>query len=171
MPYATPADMILFFDSRTIGDLVSDDTTRVSEANQATNAKLIGALDAASGQINAACLQGERYTIADIGGLIGDSRAFLEQLTCELTMAVLWRRKPYSEDNQSQVDAIQRADETMKRLRSGEWVWDVADNKAAGRAEVKGISRNEMTRDWALVADRLRGKGKLFPRRRTFQNR
>ncbi len=171
MPYATPADLILYFDSRTIGGIASDDGTNVSESDQQTDPKIVASLDAASGQINAACLQGERYSIADIGGLIGDSRAFLEQLTCVVAMGILWRRKPYPEDNQAITSMLQWGEETLGRLRSGEWVWDVAENKAAGRAEVKGISRNEMAQDWHLVADRLRGKGKLFPRRRTFQNR
>jgi len=169
MPYATPDDMIARFDVRTLGDHAADGDTRVSAADLVTNAKMIAMLADASGQVNAACLQGERYSVEDLGGLTGDSAAFLVRLTCDIAFGHLWRRRPYTDDNEARAEAIRQADDHLTRLRDGEWVFDVAENKEAGRAKVIGVRRSVVSRDWKLVADRVRGK--LYPRRRSFQDR
>lgn len=171
MGYATATDMISRFDVRNVGDIVSDDGTRATPTELETDPKLTAALDSAAGHINAACLQGERYTVSDLAGLDGDSKAYLVDINCTVAWAALWRRKSYTEDSQTRSEAIQRADEELTRLRSGEWVFDVAEAKAAGRADVTTITRNEINNDWELVADRVRGPNKLYPARRTFKRR
>lgn len=169
MPYATPDDMIARFDVRTLGDLSADDGTRVSSANLAINAKLVASLSDASGQLEAACLQGERYSIEDLGGLKGDSESFLVRIVCDLALGYLWRRKLYVDENAARLEAVQRADEHLTRLRSGEWVFDVTENKEAGRAKVATIPRDTISNDWHLFVDRVRGK--LYPPRRSYRNR
>lgn len=169
MAYATPDDMIARFDVRTLGDLSADDGSQVSASGLATNAKIIACLSDASGQVEAACLQGERYTIEDLGGLTGDSESFLVRIVCDLALGYLWRRKLYVEENAARLESVQRADEHLTRLRSGEWVFDVTEVKEAGRAKVRTITRQEVSNNYHLFVDRVRGK--LYPRRRSYRDR
>lgn len=169
MAYATPDNMIERFDVRTLGDLSSDDGTRITASGLKTNAKIVASLSDASGQLEAACLQGERYTIEDLGGLTGDSESFLVRIVCDLALGYLWRRKFYVEENPARLEAVQRADEHLTRLRSGEWVFDVTEVKEAGRAKVRTITRQEVSNNYHLFVDRARGP--FYPRRRSYRNR
>ena len=168
MGYASPDDMISRFDVRNLRDLTSDTGDRTDESALETNPKMIAALDSAAGKINAACLQGERYSVDDLAGLKGDSKAFLVDINCVVAWANLWRRKGYTEDNMMRANAIQDANDELKRLRTGEHVFDVVEQKQAGRADVSTIPRFTIERDWSLVNDRMRGH--IYPRRRSFRD-
>ena len=168
MGYASPDDMISRFDVRTLGDLCGDASTRITATLLKTNVKMIAALDSAAGKINAACLQGQRYSVSDLAGLKSDSKAHLVNLNCMVAWAYLWRRKGYTEDNTSVVNAIQEADAELKSLRTGEHVFDVEDVKIAGRADVTTVPQDTIRRDWNLGSDTVRGH--LYPRRRSFRN-
>jgi phage gp36-like protein len=168
MAYATASDMIKRFDSRVVGDLVADNGTSVDEDDLASNAKLTAALSSASGQLNAAVLQGERYTVADLTGLTGDGSEFLKQITCELAFGLLWQRKPYADDNLARKEATERMSDWLHRLRGGEWVFDVNENKEAGRPKVSTVTRIQ-ARDENLIVDRMAGN--YFPPRRTYRDR
>lgn len=167
MGYASPDDMISRFDVRTLRDLSSDTGDRTDESDLETNAKILAALDSAAGKINAACLQGERYSVDDLAGLKSDSKAFLVDINCVVAWGHLWRRKGYTEDNTMRANAIQEANDELARLRTGEHVFDVVEQKQAGRADVTTVPQDTITRDWSLVNDRMRGH--LLPRRRSFR--
>jgi hypothetical protein len=161
--------MIDRFDVRNIGDLVTDDATRVEDVNiLAVNPKLLAALNSAAGKINAACLTGERYSVSDLAGLDGESKAYLVDLNCTVAWAALWRRRSYTEDSQTRTDAMVRSDEELTRLRNGEWVFDVAEAKSSGRADVTTIHRDDVSTNYNLVADRVRSH--LYPRRRSYKD-
>ena len=168
MGYASPDDMISRFDVRTLGDLCGDASTRITATLLETNPKMIAALDSAAGKINAACLQGERYSVDDLAGLKGDSKAFLVDINCVVAWGNLWRRKGYTEDNMVRANAIQDANDELRRLRTGEHVFDVLEQKQAGRADVSTVPRETIGRDWNLVNDRMRGH--IYPRRRSFRD-
>lgn len=171
MGYATVADMVDRFDERNLGDIVADDGTRVTNVTPTfllrINPKMIAALDSASGQVNAACLQGERYSVDDLAGLKGDSKAYLVHITCVVALGALWQRKLYTEDNPARTEALQRMDQELTRLRDGEFVFDVTAAKEAGRGDVSTVSRSVIQNQWNLVVERVRGK--LYPPRRTFR--
>lgn len=168
MGYARGADMIARFDTRLLGDLCSDTATEIAEADLPANPKMVAALNAGAGKINAACLKGERYSVNDLAGLKNDSLAYLVDMNCTIAWANLWRRKGYTDDNTMRANAVQAVDDELTRLRNGEHVFDVVAQKQAGRADVTTVPRETIQRDWFLVNDRMRGH--IFPRRRSNRN-
>lgn len=165
--YATPADLIVRYDVRTLGDLCSDDGNRVPQALLATNTKLEALLSTASGQINAAVMRGDRYTAADLASLSGESQQYLVDLTCRIAFWLLWQRRPYSDD-QNRMEAKKSADEALELLRTGAQVFEIDTVIEAGKPKVDTVSRTEITNNWNLVADRCRGR--FFPVRRSYAN-
>lgn len=139
MPYATPADLLKRFDARTVGDLAADDGKRVVPSALLTDPNVSAVLDDASGEIEAALLQGERYSATDLANLTGNSQQYLKRICCEIAFGLLWRRRPWADDQQ-RLDAIKRADEHLERLRKGERVFDVVAVKDAGLPDVTGVT-------------------------------
>ncbi len=68
--YATVAQLLPFIDLRILGQLASDDGTKITPANLATNTTLLILIQAASGQLDSAVAIGQRYTPADIQALV-----------------------------------------------------------------------------------------------------
>ena len=165
--YATPAQMKERFDVRILGDLVTDTDTRVSAANLLTDTNLQAALDDASGEIEAALLQGKRYTTADLEGLSGNSAKYLARLTCEIAFGLLWERRPWYERDGREA-AIERSKKALDLLRKGEHVFDVDGVKEAGVPSVEGPSRVELKNQNLL---RTRLEGRYFPARSLPQGR
>lgn len=150
MAYATAAQLLARFDARTIGDLVADDGNRVSVQSLLTpHDNITAALDDASGEIDAALLQGKRYTSAELTALTGNSAAYLVRITCQIAFWLLWERRP-SLDEESYEAAKDRARKALERLRRGEHVFDVDGAKEAGLPEqhtptISTISRLNLT--------------------------
>lgn len=132
MAYATAADLIARCDSRLLGDWVSDTGVRVAEGSLSGNAKITAALDDASGQIEVALLQGERYSVADLAGLTGNSAKHLIRMTCDVAVYLLQDRRRYGADNESRKEALQRSEEHLEDLRQGKHVFDITAVKDAG---------------------------------------
>lgn len=154
MAYATPAQLFARKDVRTIGDLASDDGTRVSLTDLPTSANVLAALDSASGAIEAAIMAGNRYTPADLAGLTGNSAAYLVQITCDVAMAGLHSRRPTMHTDQYKA-AIEVSDMHLERLREGVHVFDVAAVKEAGAASVT-IPSVVSVQSQNLIRDRTR---------------
>lgn len=153
MSYATPADMVLRYDARTLGDLVSDNGVRVAEVSLTTNTKILSALEDASGEIDAALLKAKRYTSADLSALTGNSLAYLKALTCRIALGALWNRRPYVDDMERD-EALKQARIALERLRSGEHIFDNTDAKDAGLPDIveptmSSIERLNLTVDHA----------------------
>lgn len=153
MSYATIADLLDRYDWRTIGQMVSDDDRRVELSELATNDKLQAVLDDASGEIDAALMMGNRYSTTDLTGLTGFSAAKLARMTCDIAMALLFRRRPLGKAEVSDRLA-ETAEAHLERLRTGQHVFDVADNKAAGNPSCENISLVEYDR-LGLLRDRI----------------
>lgn len=135
MSYATPAQLLQRYDARTVGDLVSDDGNQVSAGDLLADANLQAALNDASGQIESALLQAERYSVADLTALVGSSsntKYVLIRLTCDIAFQQLVERRPWYEVNESYKQRTEDADETLERLRKGERVFDLSPVKEAG---------------------------------------
>ena len=136
--YATAQNLIDRKSVNTIGDLISEDGTQVNEAGiLAPHAKVTAALEAASGAIEAALLQGGRYTVANLatvfagGGAVENSKSYLTHLCVEVAMAYLFALKPtYSTDEYKA--ALDVHDVYLERLRKGENVFNLADPIDAG---------------------------------------
>lgn len=162
MAYASADDLVKRYDARTLGDLCSDTGVRVSEVALPTNPKILAALDDASGEIDAALMQAKRYTTADLASLTGNSLAYLKRLTCTIAFAGLWNRRP-SVDDMDRDEALKQARQALDRLRRGENVFDLEDQKSAGLPEVKEPSVSSIDR-LNLTVDRAR-RG-YYPRRK-----
>lgn len=136
MPYALPTDLATFFDVNVISDLARDDG--VQAPDYTTDPNVLAALSAASGQINAAVLVGEIYTAADLAALAGDDKQLLVEITCQLAMAKLIRRRPEKYGSESYQGYVKDAEAYLDRLRKGERLFNLPAQIAAGLPEVDG---------------------------------
>lgn len=166
--YATADDMIARYDSRTLGELVTDDGQRAEEVELSTNAKMTTALSTATGHVNAACLRGNRYTVAELEALTGESAEYLNDIVCAQAFWILWRRRPYGDDALRKA-AKEEADMALEQLRTGDMVFDVDAVKDAGIPQIDTIARVTIGSQWELVADKCRPS--FYPRRRSYRNR
>lgn len=137
-PYATPADMLVYYDIRPIADLCSDNNTRLGttppnpnpdHAIVAASPILAQMLLVASGMVEAALLRADRYGVADLQALDGASQAFLIKLVCDLTMGELYRRRP---DKGMPPPFYTAALEWLEHIASGDRVFAFAETEAAG---------------------------------------
>lgn len=158
--YADPADMIVRFDSREIGDLVGDGT-RVEEVDLATDDRLLAILEDASGRIEAALLVGKRYTVADLSSLTDNSQAYLKRITCEVAMGMLMDRRGEGA-SEARVAAMDRAEAHLEDLRRGRNVFNLEPQQDAAlpKALTPSISA---VRNQNLLRDNVRN---FYPARR-----
>lgn len=132
--YATPADMLVFYDIRPVADLVNDTGVRTggspnpSPATVEASPILQNALDRASGFMEAACLRSDRYTVLDLQSLTGVSLQFLKGIVCDLAMGLLYRRRP---DKGKPPAAYGEALKWLEELASGERIFAFAEVEAA----------------------------------------
>lgn len=167
---ATPADMALRYDETTIGQLIGNKTT-VNPGQFAGDPVLLEALDDATGEVLSCLNVGERYTVEELtANLAGESRKYLASLTCRVAYANLWRRKPSTKGwPEHVVKEVERTDKQLEDLRDGKTVLHLSPQIEAGRLDVETIGATRIQNEWALLADR--GRGRVFPRRRSFRNR
>lgn len=164
MAYATAAQLIARKDVRTIGDLASDDGSRVLLTDLLTHANVTAALDSASGAVEAAIMAGNRYTPADLAALTGNSAAYLVQITCDVAMAGLHSRRPTLHAEQHEA-ALKVAGTHLEMLRKGTHVFQVAEVLAAGVPSVAVVSVAEV-QSQNLIRDVTLN---YYPRRRVSQ--
>ncbi|MCC7424820.1 MAG: DUF1320 family protein [Planctomycetaceae bacterium] len=158
--YATPAQIIERYDVRDIGQLVADDDTQVAAGDLDDNTVLLAALADASGDIEAALLAGERYTVANLEGLTGNSASKLVRLTCDIAMAYLYGRRPAHDPDKLKAFE-ERAAKQLERLRKGENVFNLAPQKEAGRIDHATPSAADISK-MQLLRDRCPG---YYPKR------
>lgn len=137
MSYATPADLLVRYDARLLGDLVQDANVRLTSAQLLTDANVIAALLDASGLIESACFVGQRYTSANLNGLTGNSLGLIKRLTCDFAFAFLRMRRGYDYE---QFPLVKESYKLLDRLRLGERVFDVAEVEAKGNPTSNVIS-------------------------------
>jgi phage gp36-like protein len=131
MSYATPANMQARYDARLLGDLVTDSGTAASASAQLTDANLQAALDDASGAIDAALLNGQRYSATDLSGLTGNSQKHLIRMTCDIAIVYLVDRRAYHKMNETLERIMVRAQGFLKQLKDGDNIFDVPAQIAA----------------------------------------
>src|SRR3569832_1766462 len=118
MSYCTPAQLLQNYDSRVIGDCVSDSGVRVSAAALLSDAIVAAHLDQASGEIDAALMQGGRYSASDLANLTGNALAFRTALCANLAFASLWSRQTKMNEGDDRGDKVrQSAQAELERLR------------------------------------------------------
>ena len=123
--YATDEQLTQRYDERTIKDLLSDDGTTLTTLTG--NAKLTALLAEASGRINSAVRMGAQYTQTQLAALItqdDEDTALLVGLCCDITMALLLRRRP--EKFKTAMGMLTEIDKNfLEPLRTGTHVFDI----------------------------------------------
>jgi phage gp36-like protein len=134
MAYATPAQFLVRYDARRLGQLVRDDGTKATPAELLSDDNLAAVLDDASGMIDAAVLRGGRYESSDLTDLTGQSEAYLVRLCCDLAYGLLVERRGFSQ-GEAQVSAggYTRALQTLDQLAEGQRVFNVDKAIQAGK--------------------------------------
>lgn len=152
IPYCSPPEFLTFIDWRLVGDLCSDTDSRVPLATlqgtgpDYTNAdpNLWAALMAASGELEAACLIGNRYTAVDLAALTGASAQYLKKLVSYLAYGILrHRRGIFDDDSQPQV---KEARETIDRLEGGGAIFAFDETARAGKPKAEFYEQWEFDR-------------------------
>tara|TARA_R110000803_G_scaffold23906_5_gene58210 strand:+ start:4194 stop:4703 length:510 start_codon:yes stop_codon:yes gene_type:complete len=169
MAYADADDLVARFDANVIGDMAADDGKTIAESDLGSDTKVTAALASASGLVNAAVQQGNRYTTADLTALTGDDLAFLKDIVCRVAYVNLDARKQYPQENENTNAMKQWVSEMLKHLREGYWVFGVSEVKDAGVIKVDTVTRVEIRDNWELWVDR--GRGHIYPTRRTYKRR
>jgi hypothetical protein len=85
--------MLKPYDSRLLGDLVTDTGQRVQPYALLADPNLQAALDDAAGMIDAAVFVNNRYASVDLAGLTGQDLAFLLRLNSDLALILLMQRR------------------------------------------------------------------------------
>lgn len=163
--YATPEDMVNYYDVRTLGDLVADDGSTVPEAALPTNVKMLTVLSAATGRVDAAVLRGGRYTKEQLEALTGESEEYLINLTCAVAYCMLWKRRTWSDRYERTIgDACKEAEEHLAALRSGDEIFPNDTTIAAGLPDISAPSAVQLANNYQLVSDKARPR--FYPVRR-----
>jgi hypothetical protein len=127
MSYSAISDLENRYDVRILGDLVSDNNTRVT--NLTGNTILQALLDSAAGEINMACLVGERYTEAQLSGLTGVDQQILFDIEDALAFEKLRLRRGLPLEGYPQ---IEQARKMLQLIREGHRVFASLPQEGAG---------------------------------------
>ena len=144
MAYATAQDLIDRFDQRLLADMASD--TGTPESDLSTNARVLAALEDASGRIEAALRSGNRYLPSDLSGLSGSSQSYLKRITCALALGYLVQSDIARLDEGTQ-KTIEEAERVLDLLRKGVDVFGVDRLIEAGTPKADGptaVKRQEL---------------------------
>lgn len=132
--YCTVAQFLAFFDSRTVGDLVSDSGSRVTAAQLTSNTTLGLLLQQASGELEAAALIGNRYTSADLVALAAtNSGIFLASVVAGLAFRNLIRRRPDMEI--ATPPQVEEAEKCLQALSMGERIFGFQETMDSGETQ------------------------------------
>lgn len=159
--YASAADLTARKDVRNLGDLASDDGVRVASGSLTGNAKITAALEDASGLIEAALLQGKRYSVADLTALTGNSASYLKRLTCDIAFWMLWDRKPsHKPDDHGRVSAYEDYHKALEMLRKGQHIFDIDEVKEAGLPDIQTPTLQQYNNRNSIVSQ---ARGSFYP--------
>lgn len=125
--------MIVRYDARTLGQLLSDNNTELTPSEVQSSTKLEAILLAASGRLELATFAGQRYTAADLHSFPDPSgqREVLIDLVCTFAMSALMQRRPHII-----VKLGQQWEENLNlinQLRQGERIFGFTEAADAGK--------------------------------------
>lgn len=131
-PYCTAFQAMQYHDYEQIADLLRDgDDARPSRGGAMASAIFAQMLLAASGELESACLRGQRYTPEDLNALTGAGAAFLQKTVADLAFwRLMQRRQPASADPE-RVPGAKQAMESLEALKSGERIFPFLETQLA----------------------------------------
>jgi hypothetical protein len=137
LPYCSVAYFFVRVDWRTVSDYVGDEGQRGTKLDALTPGTpqyqvIYTLLQEASGEVEAACLKGERYSAADLGILTGNSQQLLAGLVADLCLGKVLDRRP---DLTEEVPyRVRRAGDVLEALSGGERIFALQEVADAGLA-------------------------------------
>ena len=159
-PYITGDDVAARVDSRLVGQLLADDGTTVPASSFDANPTLVALMADASGELESACLDGERYAPGDLLDLNGNSLAYMKRILVALTAGYLYQRRGQVDDRVTA--QFEWAQDMLGKLRNGDQVFAFVEDESAG------VASNSFYTDAELDQLGLMTRG---PARRYFGNR
>lgn len=161
-PFATYTDLKARFDVRVISKYASDTSVPVPILALPTNARIVAALQDASGLIMAACVKGKRYPVSVLSTLADNAQdgALLRQMTSVLAMAQLVGNRVGGVDAIDElVHGYKQALENLEDLRGGGLVFNLSGTLDATLPEGTGPDSFDPNRPtvWNPMFGRFRG--------------
>ncbi|MGO9108537.1 MAG: hypothetical protein ACLP9L_04825 [Thermoguttaceae bacterium] len=154
MAFITPSDWVLMYNPKTLGDLCS--TTGVSVPDLTNNAEALFFLDAASGELAAACLVSKLYEMEDLTNIAtvpGPSQNYFKRVVGQIALRLAMENRP--EKYAKQIQSLREVCEaTLEQLRQGkrlfvnpvnpEWQADGGVPACSGMSTWKIVNRNSL---------------------------
>lgn len=159
--YATPDDLTTRHDPVVIGELCGDEGAVVDPADLPTDTVCLAMLTDASGDVEAALRSANRYSVADLEALTGNSLAKLKRIVCTIAMAYLFERRPGLHVETAEA-YLRRAHEYLDQLRSGANIFSIEDAVTVTNPTISGPTSYEY-QTLNLLTDRMTG---YFPSRK-----
>lgn len=157
--YCTPDEFLKRYDWRLVADLVSDSGDRVPESSLPSNHNLLTALRDASGDVESACLCGQRYSPEDLANLQGNASSLLKRLVADIAMQYLRDRRGFKEQNDKPNQRYERAMEKLNALRRGELIFGLVKSAKSGLTRYEYVSESDLKemKSVGVQAERLFG--------------
>lgn len=133
--YCSAQQFFTFYDFRLVADLVRDDNGQAStraallDSTDTAGAIVASALLAASGLLEAAVTQGNRYQVTDLAALTGASLAHLQRVTAGLAIQLILDRRPTASLKPDLLSAVKEANRYLDNLRTGENVFGLVETQ------------------------------------------
>lgn len=143
--YCSAAEFLKRYDVRSVGDLVSDDGTRITGSTAILASGILESVLAdASGAVESACLVGEKYNPTSLSALTGNSAALLKRIVADLAYGMLRMRRGHKED--TPMPGYEMALEWLNRLRLGERIFGLQENMDAGKPDNVPVTESVLER-------------------------
>ena len=136
--YCTNTQALDYVDARTWGDYLQDVGSRLDQGQVIASTKLTALLEAAAGEIEAACFRGGRYSADDLTGLTGNSLGLLKQLNAHLAFRNLVARRP---NDAKDFKFIDQSIQLLSQIALGERIFNFDDVKTAHNSQTTTTSR------------------------------
>jgi hypothetical protein len=154
--YLSAVTFLQLRDVLTTGDLTRDDGVQNTASELVTDPILALVLQVASGQVEAACVAGQRYMPADLQALVaagGNGAAYLWSIIADIAAFELAKRRwRFSGDV---AKSYERATKLLDSLRSGENVLPFLEAEKAGDADTTYFDPSDVNR-LGLVSSQTR---------------
>lgn len=153
---ATAAELVRRVDARVLGDLVSDTGERLSPSALQADLNFLALVRDAWADLESACLEGQRYTSADLAALVANTGAAagkVYRILAWLVTQYAFERRPDREPANTR--AAEQAQEHLRMLADGRRIFSLSETAAAGVAETEVETAAEVeSRDLATYQAR-----------------
>jgi hypothetical protein len=159
--YLPAAEFLKRTDVATVGDLCGDNRVRIAPTALVTDPNLAAALLDASGELESACMVGQKYQPADIAALVANvsaGQAKVYRLLTAITKVFLVERRPGANVPEEFMAGVDRAVAQLEAIAKGTMIFSFTEAAEAGKMH------NPEVEPWDVV----RRKGPVVQAERYF---